>query len=330
MTNEVEPLSLRITEAHLLTPLIRQLTLSPIHKGTRLPGFTAGAHIAVEVATPSGLDWRRYSLVNTSHVTGATDTPGQYVIAVRLEESGLGGSHFIHESVKEGDTIRVLLPRNEFELAPPEQEVVLLGGGIGITPILSMAAHCRSVGRQARLVYVGRQRSHMAYLAELQTLLEENLTIHCDDEQGGPIDLTALLKNCGPNAVLHVCGPQALLDGVLACGKALGWPDSRIRFELFSAPSPQEGDTDFEVVLSSSRRVLTVPANKTILQMLEEAGCDPMYDCQRGECGVCICSVLEGEIDHRDYVLTEREKAANNVIVTCVSRAKSSRLVLDL
>jgi len=322
--------ALRVIGTRMLTPLVKELTLAPLVEGARLPGFAPGAHIALEVNLPSGRDWRRYSLVNIELRVDAMMAPACYTVAVRREESGLGGSRFVHDALSEGDVIQVRLPRNEFELAPVGTDAVLLGGGIGITPLLTMAAHCRAVGRSVRLLYVGRQRAHMAYLRELEAMLQDDLTVHCDDERGGPIDLTGFMACCAPSATLHVCGPQGLLDGVLAGSRTLGWPASRVRFELFGTPAAQEDDRPFEVVLNNSGQVLSVPVGKSILDVLEEAGCDPMSDCRRGECGVCVCPVLEGEIDHRDYVLTDREKAAGNTIVACVSRARSGRITLDM
>lgn len=329
MFTDTESRSLQVVETRLLTPLIREITFSPLDESP-LPGFTAGAHIAVQVKLGSGLDWRRYSLVNADPAQSTSAHTDKYVIAVRLEETGLGGSRYMHESVNKGDIIRVQLPRNDFELDPDAEEVVLLGGGIGITPLLTMAAQCRAQGRPVRLVYVGRERNNMAYQELLSGLLGSDLVVHCDDEHGGPIDLLALMKASSPAATFHVCGPQGLLDAVLNNSKTLGWPESRVRFELFSPPAAQEGDQSFEIVLNSSGQTLLVPPDKSILQVLEEAGHDPLFDCRRGECGVCACPVLDGEIDHRDYVLSKREQDAGNTIVTCVSRAKSERLTLDM
>ena len=146
-----------------------------------------------------------------------------------------------------------------------------------------------------------------------------------DDESVG-----ALLARCDPADQLYVCGPKPMLDAVLAQTQARGWNSDRVHFELFTAPVVEEGDHAFEVELAMSGQRFTVPADQSILDCLIEHGCDPMFDCKRGECGVCAVPVIDGEIDHRDYVLTAREKAAGNVIQICISRAKGQRLVLDL
>lgn len=328
---EAGTLALRVRRATLLNPLIRELELvAP--DGTVLPGFAPGAHVQLQVPLPDGRsDWRHYSLVELTGDAAACRTPSRYVIAVRREADGRGGSRHLHEHVAEGDTLQVRPPRNDFALQPGGGRVVLMAGGIGVTPIASMAACARAQGRAVAMTYAGRSRALMAYLAPLQALLGQSLMVHADDERGGTLDVDAVLAGCGADEVLHVCGPQALLDQVLARAQARGWPRGRVRFELFSAPvAPAGGDAAFEAVLSRSGRSVRVPADKTLLDCLIDAGCDPVFDCRRGECGVCAVAVLEGEVDHRDHVLSAGEKQSNQVMQVCVSRARGNRLVLDL
>lgn len=329
-------LTLRVQRATLLNPLIRELELARPDGGV-LPAFDAGAHVRVQVGLPGGAtDWRHYSLVELTGDSTARRAPARYVIAVRLEEGGRGGSRFMHQ-VAEGTLLQVEAPKNDFVLQPGPAagaagvpgRAVLLAGGIGITPLASMAAQARAQGLDVHLVYAGRSRALMAYLAPLQALLGAGLVVHADDEHGAPLDVDAVLARCLPTDVLHVCGPQVLLDAVLARAAARGWPRERVRFELFSAPVAEAGDAPFEVVLAQSGRTLQVGAHQTLLDCLVDAGCDPMFDCKRGECGVCAVPVLEGEIDHRDYVLTALEKRGNTVMQACVSRGRG-RLVLDL
>jgi vanillate O-demethylase ferredoxin subunit len=154
--------------------------------------------------------------------------------------------------------------------------------------------------------------------------------VHADAEAGAPLDIDALLDSVPAGDRLYVCGPKVMLDAVLARTQARGWEHDRVHFELFTEPVAEEGDQPFEVELAQSGQRFTVPAGQSILDCLIEHGCDPMFDCKRGECGVCAVPVLEGEIDHRDYVLTAREKAEGNVMQICISRAKSGRLVLDI
>jgi vanillate O-demethylase ferredoxin subunit len=323
------PLTLTVASAEMLTPLVRQLRLRAAD-GATLPGWQAGAHIQLQATLPGGgTDWRHYSLIDLAADTPATEAPTEYVIAVRREDSGRGGSRWVH-GLAVGATVTVRPPKNDFPLAAHAGTAVLVAGGIGVTPLASMAAQCLRQGRSVRLHYAGRSRAQMALLPELQALLGSQLALHVDDEVGAPLDVAALLARCAPDEVLYVCGPQVMLDAVLARSAALGWPRGRVHFELFAGPQAEAGDQAFEVVLAQSGKQLTVAKDQTLLQALIDAGCDPMFDCQRGECGVCAVPVLEGVIAHRDFVLSQREKDAGNVIQTCVSRCKGARLVLDL
>jgi ferredoxin-NADP reductase len=319
-------ISMRVAEVETLNPLIRRLTLQPVQGGT-LPTFDAGAHVRVRIGTAD--EWRHYSLIDFSTAPGVGPAPQAYTIAVRLEAEGRGGSRFMH-GLQAGDVVTIEPPRNDFPLADHGGAVVLVAGGIGVTPLASMAARCRAQGRPVRMVYAGRSRALMALLPELHTVLGDALRVHTDEEAGAPLDVGALLDACAPEDRLYVCGPQPLLDAVLAAAHARAWPSERVHFELFTPPVAQAGDHAFEVVLSQSDQHYTVPADQTILECLIEHGCDPMFDCKRGECGVCAVPVLEGDIDHRDYVLSASEKAAGNVIQICISRAKGQRLVLGL
>ena len=288
-------------------------------------------HINVRVQLENGTwDWRRYSLVNFSTAPGATDAPAEYLIAVRLEETGRGGSRFMHQKVVDGTCLTIQAPRNDFPLSPIQGRSVLLGGGIGVTPMAAMAAHCRATDQAVTLHYAGRSRTFMALLPELSQLLGTDLVVHADDEQGVPLDIAHILDQCSPEDHVYVCGPQPMLDAVLAHTTSQGWAAGRVHFELFALPAATAGDRSFEVVLQQSGTTLQVPPNKTLLAMLNEAGCDVMFDCERGECGVCAVEVIEGDIDHRDYVLTTAEKQAGKVIHVCVSRCHSDRLVLHL
>jgi ferredoxin-NADP reductase len=325
-----QTLMLQVQDARLLNPLIRLLRLGAAD-GSVLPAYQAGAHITVQVTLPDGqVDWRHYSLINLDPHADATAEPTDYLIAVRREDGGRGGSRWMHTQVSVGATLTVEPPRNDFALSPTDGCSVLVAGGIGVTPLVSMAAQRRAEGTPVRLHYAGRSRELMAFLPELQALLGDDLRVHADDEAGAPLDIAALFDACAPADRLHVCGPKVMLDAVLAQAHARGWPPERVHFELFTAPTPVAGDHAFELVLENSGQTLTVPADKSILEVLIEAGTDPMFDCKRGECGVCAVAVLAGEPDHRDYVLSEREKRAGNVIQVCISRCKGQRLVLDL
>ena len=323
-------LQLRVVEARELNPLIRLVRLRA-DDGAALPGFTAGAHLRVQVELPDGnTDWRHYSLINLSTSRDACATPTEYVIAIRREDEGRGGSRFMHQRVQPGQVLTIEAPKNEFPLREHAGCAVLVAGGIGVTPLVSMATQRVAEQAPVRMHYAGRSRELMAFLPELQQLLGETLRVHTDAEAGAPLDVDALLDACGADDQLYVCGPKPMLDTLLAKTQARGWTRERVHFEVFTAPTVAAGDHAFEVVLKQSGRSLTIPADRSILDCLIDAGCDPMFDCKRGECGVCATTVIEGEIDHRDYVLSDRERQEGNVMQICISRCKGQRLVLDL
>ena len=322
-------LTLRVIEVRALNPLITLLRLGADH-GV-LPGYEAGARVRVQVELASGVkDWRDYSLINWQPAPGATQSPANYLMAVRKAIDGRGGSRYMHEQVHEGQLLTIEPPQNDFTLHTGAGKTVLLAGGIGVTPMISMAAQRCAEGLPVRLHYAGRSRGSMAFLPELEALLGGALLVHADDEQGGPLAIDAVLDACLPTDHLYVCGPQAMLETVLAQCNERGWAQERVHFELFAAPPSTAGDQPFTVELAQSQKSWQVAADQSLMDCLIEHGCDPMFDCKRGECGVCTTAVLEGEIDHRDHYLSAAEKARGDVMQICVSRAKGARLVLDL
>lgn len=324
-------LHLKVAEAWSPHPLIRIFRLRA-EDGAALPPFEAGAHLRVQVTLADGTtDWRQYSLVNFAPVRNATVAPTEYLIAVRKEADGRGGSRFMHDQLQPGDRLVAERPKNDFPLHTGPGGTVLVAGGIGVTPLASMAARRKAEAAPVQLYYAGASREAMAFLPELQALLGDALHVHADAEHGGPLDIAAVLDAVPAGDRLYVCGPKPMLDAVLAQTQARGWAHDRVHFELFNAPAVEAGDQPFEVELAQSGQRFTVAADQTILDCLIANGCDPLYDCNRGECGVCAVPVLDGEIDHRDYVLSAREKAAGNVIQICISRAApGARLVLDI
>jgi len=321
-------LELTVSEIRAETPLIRTLYLQAAD-GSALPAFTPGAHLKVSI--PGLADARCYSLVSFEP-TGGFDTPSAYRLGIRLEEESQGGSRHMH-TLAVGDRVTVSAPKNDFPLHASEAgegEVVLLGGGIGITPIAAMACGLQAAGRGYQLHYSGRSRSQLAFLDELAALAGPALKVHADDEADTKLDIGALLDGLKTTQHLYVCGPKGMIDALIEGAKQRGWPADRVHFELFAAAAPLEGDQPFEVELRQSGVTFMVPADKTILDVMEEKGCDPMYDCKRGECGVCTATVLEGVPDHRDYFMSDAEKAEGKLIQICISRSKTPRLVLDL
>ncbi len=306
-------------------PMVRSFELASA-AGEELPGYSPGSHIRVSLPNE---DDRPYSLVNLDPAVQPVQGVSRYRLGVRLEEASQGGSAFMH-GLKPGDSLSVTLPKNDFALIDDAAPVVLMAGGIGITPIASMASALLRQERDFILHYSGRAQGSLAFIEPLRALLGEKLVEHYDDLSGGHLDIEALLSAADPGSHLYVCGPKPMIEAAQAAARQRGWPEERIHFELFTPPVPKAGDRPFEVEIASTGESFTVPVGKSIIEVLEAAGQDLIYDCQRGDCGICQTDVISGEPDHRDVVLTDSEKASGKVMQICVSRAHSAKLVLDL
>lgn len=287
-----------------------------------LPPFTAGAH--VEVHMDQNLA-RSYSLAND---------PAQndrYVIAVNKESPGRGGSRFMHTNIHVGQVLRIAEPRNNFELFEDASHTVFIAGGIGVTPILSMMARLDRLGRPWTLHYCGRERRLMAYLDFLQEKKARgaDVRIHIDAEAGGRVlDIPSVVSGAPVGAHLYCCGPKPMLAAFEEATK--GVPAEHVHVEYFTAKDEAAADGGFVVELARSRRTLSIQAGKTILDTLLDAGVQIDFSCMEGVCGSCEVKVLEGVPDHRDSVLSNKERAANDRMLVCCSGSKSPRLVLDL
>ena len=309
-------LKLTIAQKRPLTERIAAFALASAD-GTVLPSWTPGAHI--DIATSAGA--RSYSLIDWPG-----DADGHYHIAVQREADGEGGSRAMH-ALSQGDSVEASAPSNDFELVDDDRPVALLAGGIGVTPLISMATKLAGQGRPFRFHYAGRSADQMAYLDKLQSAFAEAIRPHFDDRT--PIDLPAILREIADHA-LYICGPKGMIDAARSAAEAAGVAPEHIHVELFTTAVPSAGDNAFEVELASTGQVIEIPAGKTIIEALEEAGVDLIYDCQRGDCGICQTEVVSGEPDHRDVVLSQAERDSGKVMQICVSRSLSPRLVLDL
>jgi tetrachlorobenzoquinone reductase len=297
--------------------------LVPEHPGSLLPPVQAGAHIVLSLQP--GLQ-RSYSLLNT---------PGErhrYQIAVNLDAHSRGGSRHLHQQVRPGDLLSVAAPANNFALDETAPLSVLIAGGIGVTPLLSMARRLVALGRPWQLLYAARSRHHAAFVAELQALAEASgaaARFHFDDEHGGrPLDLAAAVAALPQEAQLYCCGPLPMLGAFEAA--TAGWPRPQLHLEYFAAKDAPAMSGGYRVELRRSGRTLAVPAGQSLLDCLRSAGIDPPSACEQGICGTCEVRVLAGLPDHRDLVLSETEKAANDRMMICCSGAKSDTLVIDL
>jgi len=310
-----------VAEVREVAENIREFSLRPAD-GRPLDSFDAGAHIECELTLAEGRKaTRAYSLINAPHEADA------YRVAVAKAADGRGGSAAMH-ALKIGDTLAVGRPRNDFPLDLHADESLLIAGGIGITPILAMARVLTHARRTFALHYVGRAREAMAFADEAARFAGASVVCDGGDPRNG-LHIDELVAAPRTGRHLYVCGPRPLIEAVLAAARAAGWAESHLHFELFGADAPAPGDQPFTVEFARSGKSAEVPVGRSILDVMEELGLAPLYDCRRGECGICLTDVIEGVPDHRDMNLSQREKEAGKLICTCVSRARTARLVLD-
>ncbi len=291
--------------------------------GATLPSFSCGSHIDVNV----GGVVRQYSLCN---VAGGSD---HYRIAVKREPESRGGSRLLHDDVHVDDVLIVSAPRNNFELDRDAGHTLLLAGGIGITPLLSMATTLKSAGASFQLQYFTRSIAHTAFHEELSRPdLAEQVTFHYALEPSGlKAYLRKLLWHHDAGAHLYLCGPRPFMDLVQDTAAAT-WPPENVHLEYFAADSqslagPQQA---FDVRLARSGKSCRVDEGQSIVQALLALGIEVPTSCEQGVCGTCLTGVLAGTPDHRDVVLSDEERAAGDKIMPCVSRARSSSITLDL
>jgi ferredoxin-NADP reductase len=309
-----------VAQKEIVADGVAALTLTDA-KGGELPAWTPGAHI--DVVLPDASLTRQYSL---------SSNPADrhtWRIGILREPKSRGGSQFIHEMLKAGDTVRVRGPRNHFSLVDAPR-YLFIAGGIGITPILPMIAAAHARGADWQLLYGGRQRSSMAFLDEL-AVYGERVRLYPQNE-AGMLPLKSFLEPPRNDTLVYGCGPEPLLIAVE--GLCASWPVGSLHFERFKAKLPTDAPPTvaetFEVVLQRTGITVTVPPDKSILEVVEAAGLYVLSACREGICGTCEQSVLEGEPDHRDSVLTPAERKTNEVMMICVSRSCTRRLVLDL
>ncbi|MFD6533966.1 PDR/VanB family oxidoreductase [Streptomyces sp. NPDC060184] len=288
-------------------------------EGPGLPRWEPGAHL--DLVLPSGAV-RQYSLC------GDPADPGTYTVAVRLAEDGRGGSREVHAQLHEGEEVGVRAPRNRFPLVEADG-YLFVAGGIGITPVLPMLRAVAASGAPWRLLYGGRSRAAMPFLDEIEKLGADGdrVTVVPQDTAGHP-DVAGALAALAPGTAVYVCGPGPLMDAVTAA-----LPDGcTLHLERFAATGPDTdtgaGSGAFEVELARSGRTVSVAAGQSVLAAVREELPHVSYSCEQGFCGTCQQRVLDGEIDHRDELLTDSERADSMLI--CVSRCRGGRLVLDL
>jgi ferredoxin-NADP reductase len=290
--------------------------------GEPLPGFGPGAHI--DLFLPNGLT-RQYSLLNPC------DGFDHYEIAVAKSAVSRGGSSYVHAALGVGDALEIGEPRNNFSLQPDHETFQFIAGGVGITPILSMIRHCEMRRWQWRLLYLARSRDCAAFREELEAFGPDRVRFHFDDEAGGLFDFRGSSFEVEPGVPIYCCGPSPVMQAV---GEfSASHPHNPAYFEWFSAPEASgvaSMTTGFDIRLSRTGKLLRVPRDKSILEVLEAHGYDVPCSCREGMCRTCETTVIEGVPEHRDYVLSSAERAAGRTMMICVSRAHSPMLVLDI
>jgi vanillate monooxygenase ferredoxin subunit len=295
--------------------------------GGALPAFEAGAHVDVVLPAAGGTLIRQYSLCNAPGETH------RYLIAVLREPDSRGGSHSVHDTLAEGDLLRISVPRNHFALAPEAPHHLLLAGGIGITPLMAMAEQLSRQGAPFTLHHATRSRARTPFLARIaaSAFAPQVIHHHSDGDATQRLDIAATLTQAPAGSHLYVCGPQRFIDAVLATARDQGWPEARLHCEYFSAAAiDTSGDGAFELEVASTGQVITVLPKQTALHALQAAGLDIASSCEEGVCGTCLTGVKSGTPDHRDHYLTTEEQQANDQFLPCCSRARSARLVLAL
>jgi ferredoxin-NADP reductase len=286
--------------------------------GVALPSWEAGAHI--DLVMPNGLV-RQYSLC------GSPQDPTRWMVSVRREQAGRGGSAYVFDHLAEGDRLVAVGPRNHFRLEPAAS-YRFLAGGIGITPILPMIEKAEERGDEWTLTYCGRTRASLPFVDDRVSRYGERVRVHADDRDG-LLDVAGFMADPQPGERLYACGPTGLLDAVEQhTGQ---WPRGTVHWERFTPRAESgEANTAFEVELALSGTTLSVPADRSILDVVTHAGVPVLSSCTEGTCGTCETRVLSGDIDHRDSVLSPEEHEEGEVMMICVSRARSCRLVLEL
>lgn len=287
-----------------------------------LPILAAGAHL--NLTTPSGLT-RQYSVVN-----GPSERDS-IIIGIKLEPDSRGGSKSMHEAATEGTVLQASVPRNTFPLVPSGKLPLLIAGGIGITPLLSMAQALQAMNEPFELHYFVRAPEYVSFKTRIAALGQAvQLHISLTPSQTGA-KLTEILgsRALGQSKV-YACGPGPMLDAVKNTALASGIEDSDIHFEYFKNDAPPVAGTPFVVRLSRSGREFNVANGQTLLHALHDQGIELEASCEQGVCGTCFTNVLEGDIEHHDLYLSTAEKASGKCMMPCVSRARSGTLVLDL
>lgn len=317
MNDIQDTVRVRVVSRRRIARRVEEFVLAP-SGGEALPPWTAGSHI--DLHTPAG-PVRQYSLLSSP------DDRGSYRIAVERRLDSRGGSVSAHDDVEVGAEVTISLPRNHFALTRA-LGYVFVAGGIGITPVLALVDEAHRSGRPWRLVYVGRSRADMPFVEDVESTYPGLVTVH-ESVRSGRLDLGDELAGLARGTAVYTCGPPSMLDAVARLCEPQPAVDSFA--EKFTATSTEsEANAEFELSLAFSGVTVTVPPDRTILDVLDRRGVVAPSSCREGVCGTCETGVVSGEVDHRDSILSPEERSENESMMICVSRCTSGRLVLEL
>lgn len=315
----------RITNIEMIALNVMSIEFEPANSDEQFPSFEPGAHI--DVLLPNSLI-RQYSLVNRSDNQ-------RYVIAVGLDANSRGGSSYIHQRLAIGDQLTLSKPRNNFPLRECALPVVLVAGGIGITPIWSMVQELEKRQQPWVLYYCARTPEHASFLNEITELATQSIVggvvTNFDQLEGGsPLDLAWMFKRHTEKSRFYCCGPSSLLEAFVTTAQEQNIPEDQVHIEHFTALATDDmANRAFDVVLNNGT-VHHIPADKSILDVLIDADEPVMYSCKDGTCGTCETRVVSGTVEHRDAILTANEKKESRSMMICVSRSTTDKLVLDI
>lgn len=314
-------LNVRVKDVEQVTEVVKHFTLEQ-ENGEPLPRFSGGSHVVVSMDINGRTHRNPYSLM------GSTANTDSYHISVRKQENSRGGSVFMHEQVKPGSLLQITYPVNLFAISNIGRRHILIAGGIGITPFMSQISDLNRLGRDYELHYAYRSAEHAAFREQLEDMCGDRVHFYIDSE-GSRMDFKALLSQQPLGTHVYICGPEPMVNSLHSTADSLGWPDNHVHSEEFTAPPV--GDA-FTVELAQSGMTVNVPAEMSMLEAMEEAGAEPPFLCRGGACGRCELEVVscDGLIMHNDHYLSDHEKAEGKSIMPCVSRAKCSKLVVNL
>lgn len=315
-------MTVRVTAITQVAEKVKRFRLERVD-GAPMPIFSGGSHVVVAMRDGDILRRNTYSLMSSPSDTSA------YELSILRVENSRGGSAFLHEKLKPGDTLVISQPLNLFPMDVRGKKHLFMAGGIGITPFMAMMDQLTREDRPFELHYAVRNRKHGAYWKELQQRYgAHRVKIYVDDEKLF-IPVETILKAQALGTHLYVCGPEGMINGVLATARQLGWPEQNLHSERFLAPPPGK---PFRAVLKKSGKTIEVASHQSILEAVEAAGVDAPFLCRGGACGQCETGVIscDGTLEHNDHYLEPEDKASGRKIMICVSRLKGREIVLDL